>query len=196
MSNADPIRAAAPSGEILATADLLPLVYNELRKMAQSKLAQDRCQSLSATGLVHEAYVKLIGKQEPAESSWDSKGHFFGAAANAMRRILVDHARKRYSAKRGGSSVRLEIDIENLAGRSDESHDECLLRLDAALDTFAEGHPVEAELVKLRFFSGLSMTEAAEIVCIPLRTAHRKWAYSKARLSQLIQQQDRPVHPR
>ena len=187
MGNTDSILTVIQGSATLATEDLLPKVYNELRKMAQSKLAQDRCQSLSATGLVHEAYVKLIGKTESAESRWDSHGHFFGAAANAMRRILVDHARKRYSAKRGGSSMRLDIDIESLAGPSEETYDQRLLKLDAALDTFSQGHPVEAELVKLRFFSGLSMTDAAKIVGVPLRTAHRKWAYAKARIFQLMQ---------
>lgn len=178
------LSAAINSGEEIDTEQLLPLVYDELRKMARAKLARDRCESLSATGLVHETYMKLIDNTKP---NWDSKGHFFAAAANSMRRILIDHARKRSSLKRGGNRIRIDLNVEHLSTGDADEYDRNMLKLDAALDHFEEEHPLEAELVKLRFFAGLPMVEAARIVGVPIRTAQRKWAYAKARIFQLME---------
>ena len=152
---------------------LLPAVYDELRKMAGAKLANERGHSLNATGLVHEAYMRLVNNQ-----SFDSRRHFFGAAAEAMRRILIDQARARGARKRGGDVARIEMDpnlIEDWANR-----DERLDALDEALSRFEKSHPEKAELVKLRYFAGLKIHKAAEVLGISTATADRHWAYAKA----------------
>ena len=163
-------------GERVAADELLPLVYDELRKLAAARLAHEPPgQTLQATALVHEAYLRLVGDDRcPA---FDSRGHFFAAAATAMRRILVDRARDRRRQKRGGSNRRVQID---LAAILIEPPDDDLLALDEALTALARHDPVGAELVGLRAFAGLTLAEAAEVLGIGRRTADRYWAYARA----------------
>lgn len=160
-------------------AELLPLVYAELRKLAAAKLAHEAAgHSLDATALVHEAYLKLVGDQQ-----FDGRGHFFGAAAEAMRRILVDQARVRNALKRGGGGNREELESGH---RVSAPPDEELLALDEALDRFAEAHPNHAELVKLRYFAGMSADEAAGILDISPSTADRQWTFARAWLKRAM----------
>jgi RNA polymerase sigma factor (TIGR02999 family) len=162
-----------------AAADLLPLVYAELRKLAAAKLANESPgHTLDATALVHEAYLKLLGNQ-----LFDNRGHFFAAAAEAMRQILVDQARKRKSMKRGGAAHREAIDPNSLP-TSDA--DEQLISLDEALDLFAVKHPEHAELVKLRYFAGLSADDAATLLGISPSTADRRWNFARAWLRRAL----------
>ena len=183
MSEVTDILAAVERGDARAAEVLLPLVYNELRKLAAQRLAQE-CpgQTLQATALVHEAYVRLIGERE--QQDWNSRGHFFGAAAEAMRRILVDSARRKRSSKRGGGRVRqefegLEIAIDDIP--------EDILSLNDALTKLAESDKKAAELVQLRFFAGLPLPEIAIILGISPRSADRLWAYARAWLYQAVQ---------
>ena len=170
---------AAHRGDRLAAAELLPLVYAELRKLAAAKLAHEAAgHSLDATALVHEAYMKLVGGQQ-----FDGRGHFFGAAAEAMRRILVDQARVRNALKRGGGARREELESGH---RIASSPDVELLALDEALDRLAEEHPDHAELVKLRYFAGLSADEAAAILGISPSTADRRWTFARAWLKRAM----------
>lgn len=170
---------AAHRGDRLAAAELLPLVYAELRKLAAAKLAHEAAgHSLDATALVHEAYLKLVGGQQ-----FDGRGHFFGAAAEAMRRILVDQARVRNALKRGGGARREELESGH---RIASSPDVELLALDEALDRLAEEHPDHAELVKLRYFAGLSADEAAAILGISPSTADRRWTFARAWLKRAM----------
>lgn len=158
---------------------LLPAVYDELRQMAAAKVANEHVgQSLAATGLVHEAYLRLVGNQ-----SFESRRHFFGAAAEAMRRILIDRARAKKTAKRGGDAVRADFEIEDIAGFET---DERLESLNEALDRFEQIEPQQAELVKLRYFVGLTIKEAAEVLGISTATADRQWKYAKAWLQTAI----------
>jgi RNA polymerase sigma factor (TIGR02999 family) len=163
-------------GQRIAADQLLPLVYDELRKLAAARLANEPSGStLQPTALVHEAYLRLVGDDRcPA---FDSRGHFFAAAATAMRRILVDRARDRRRQKRGGSNRRVQID---LAAILIEPPDDDLLALDEALTALARHDPVGAELVGLRAFAGLTLAEAAEVLGIGRRTADRYWAYARA----------------
>ena len=166
---------AAAAGDPKAAADLLPLVYDELRKLAAQRLADEKPgQTLQATALVHEAYLRLIGSD--AEVHWNSRGHFFAAAAEAMRRILVDNARRKQSKKRGGA--RAPLDLDQLAATSERSDD--VLDIDAALTGLAGADPQAAELVKLRFFAGLSIPQAATALGISPRNADFLWAYARA----------------
>ncbi len=168
---------AIEQGDPHAAAQLLPLVYDELRKLAAQKLAQEKPgQTLQATALVHEAYLRLVGGEQTQR--WDSRGHFFAAAAEAMRRILVESARRKKSRKRGGDLQRVDLD-EGLALNT--SPDE-MLALDEALEKLAREDPVKAELVKLRCFAGLSHQDAARALGISRPTADRYWAYAKTRL--------------
>jgi RNA polymerase sigma factor (TIGR02999 family) len=169
-----------------STDDLLPLVYDELRRLAAQQLAREAPgQTLQATALVHEAYLRLLGADHPVR--WDGRGHFFAAAAEAMRRILVERARQRASLKRGGGRGRVELDEGSLA--SEELTDD-LLALDEALSEL-EGHDVDAaRLVKLRYFAGLSHQEAAEALGMTRRAADRLWAVARAWLYQRLE--DRP----
>jgi RNA polymerase sigma factor (TIGR02999 family) len=170
---------AAAAGDRRAAADLLPLVYDELRKLAAARMAAENPgHSLDATALVHEAYLRLIGDQR-----FDGRGHFFSAAAEAMRRVLVNHARDRSRQKR--SRGRNRVDLDRLTGPAVATDDD-LLELDDALDRLADEFPVAAELVKLRFFAGLTLGDAAEAMGIPRRTADRHWAFARAWLADAL----------
>jgi RNA polymerase sigma factor (TIGR02999 family) len=176
MSDVTQILNAIEQGDPKAAEQLLPLVYEELRKLAAQKLAQEAPgQTLQATALVHEAYLRLVGGDEAKQ--WDSRGHFFAAAAEAMRRILVDNARRRQAQRRGGQAQRLEL--EGLEAAVPDNDDE-LLAVDEALARLQEVDPSKAELVKLRYFGGLTITEAAQALGISVTTANRYWAYARA----------------
>jgi RNA polymerase sigma factor (TIGR02999 family) len=182
MSDVTRILSAIEQGDPRAAEQLMPLVYDELRKLAAAKLAQENPgQTLQATALVHEAYLRLVTSpgRESGESqpSWESRGHFFAAAAEAMRRILVENARRRQSEKHGGQMRRIDFEAaQSLA----EPPPEDLLALDEALELLAAEDPVKAELVKLRCFAGLSHQDAAEALGISRATADRYWAYAKS----------------
>ena len=164
---------AAQGGDRQAAAKLLPLVYDELRKLAAAKLAHEAVgHSLDATALVHEAYLKLVGDQQ-----FDGRGHFFGAAAEAMRRIVGDQARTRKALKRGGGAHREELESGH---RVSSPPDEELLALDEALTRFAETYPDHAALVKLRYFAGLNADETAAALGISPSTGDRRWAFARA----------------
>lgn len=163
-------------GDPAAAEQLLPLVYNELRKLAAQKLSQEKAgQTLQATALVHEAYLRLVG--DGVEHYWNSRGHFFAAAAEAMRRILIEQVRHKRSAKGGGQFQRVELHEEQLAAAGPNVD---LLALDEALDKLAVHDPHKAELVKLRFFAGLTIEQAAAALGIAESTADAHWAYAKA----------------
>jgi RNA polymerase sigma factor (TIGR02999 family) len=170
------ILSAIEQGDPRASEQLLPLVYEELRKLAAQKLAQEKPgQTLQATALVHEAYLRLVDAE--TVQHWDSRGHFFAAVAEAMRRILVESARRRRSEKHGGQVRRIDFaEAQSLA----ESPADDLLALDEALDQLATEDPVKAELVKLRCFAGLSHQDAAQALGISRATADRYWAYAKS----------------
>jgi RNA polymerase sigma factor (TIGR02999 family) len=174
--------AHGDAGDPQAAEQLLPLVYDELRKLAAQKLVQERPgQTLQATALVHEAYVRLVDAKQAQQ--WDSRGHFFAAAAEAMRRILVENARRKGSRKRGGGLVR--HDLESIELAAPELGEE-LLALDAALERLAAKDAVKARLVKLRHFAGLTIEDAAQALGISTTTANRYWAYARAWLHQEI----------
>ena len=167
---------AAVAGDQLAAAQLLPLVYGELRKLATARMAEEPSNhTLQPTALVHEAYLRLIGPTD--ELRWNSRGHFFAAAAEAMRRILVDHARHKQSKKRGGDRVRVDLDHVPAATTD---HCDDILDVDAALTGLNVADPQAAELVKLRYFAGLSIPQAAEVLGISPRNADFLWAYARA----------------
>jgi RNA polymerase sigma factor (TIGR02999 family) len=172
------ILSAIEHGEPRAAEQLLPLVYDELRRLAKQKLAQEQPgQTLQATALVHEAYLRLVG-QEP-DQQWHHRGHFFAAAAEAMRRILVERARRRRARKHGGGHSRRAGDLDDLAGPDARDPLE-VLAVHEALDQLAEKAPRKAELVKLRYFLGCTMEEAARVLGIAQSTAEEDWTYSKA----------------
>jgi RNA polymerase sigma factor (TIGR02999 family) len=180
MNEVTRILSAVEQGDPHAAEQLLPLVYDELRQLAAAKLAQERPgQTLQATALVHEAYLRLVGGERPGSPppSWDSRGHFFAAAAEAMRRILIDAARRKRRAKHGGDRRRLDLDALALPG--DDRADE-LLALDDALDELDRREPVKAEVVKLRYFAGLSLEAVAACLNISPATAKRHWAVARA----------------
>ena len=167
---------AIQQGDSAAARQLLPLVYDELRRLARSRLARESTdRTLSATALVHEAYLRLVDVEQP--QAWQSRGHFFAAAAEAMRRILVDSARRRRCLKRGGGRRSLEFD-ENQAVAPGGAVD--ILVLDEALERLKIADAQAAELVNLRYFSGLTIPEAAEMLGVSTRTAERLWTYAKA----------------
>lgn len=171
------------AGNPMAAEKLLPLVYDELRKLASAKLSQEPAgQTLQATALVHEAYLRLVGDGDT--HGWDSRGHFFAAAAEAMRRILVDAARRKKRIKRGGDHARQALDPLEIAAPEIR---EDLLALDEALDKLATVDRQAAEVVKLRYFAGMTLPEAAEMMGISPRTADRLWAYARAWLHQELQ---------
>jgi RNA polymerase sigma factor (TIGR02999 family) len=176
MSEVTRILSAIDQGDPRAAGQLLPLVYDELRQLASRKLAHEKPgQTLTATALVHEAYLRLVDVKQA--QAWDSRGHFFAAAAEAMRRILVESVRRRRSGKRGGQLQRIDLEaVQTLA----EAPGDDLLALDEALDLLAAEDPIKAELVKLRCFAGLSHQDAAEALGISRATADRYWAYAKS----------------
>jgi RNA polymerase sigma factor (TIGR02999 family) len=176
------ILSAIEQGDPHAAEQLLPLVYDELRKLAAAKLAQEKPgQTLEATALVHEAYLRLVDVDQA--QTWDSRGHFFAAAAEAMRRILVEKARHKHASKRGAGWVRQDLAEITLA--APELGEE-LLALDAALERLAVLDPVKARLVNLRHFAGLTIEEAAGALGISVTTANRYWSYARAWLHQTI----------
>jgi RNA polymerase sigma factor (TIGR02999 family) len=176
MSDVTRILDAIGQGDPDAAEQLLPLVYQELRQLAAQKLAQERPgQTLQATALVHEAYLRLVDANEAQR--WNGRGHFFAAAAEAMRRILVEAARSRKAAKRGGEHRRVDVEVAELAAGQDDPK---LLALDEALTRLEQRHHPQAQLVKLRYFAGLSIREAAETLGISTATADRYWAYARA----------------
>jgi RNA polymerase sigma factor (TIGR02999 family) len=184
MSEVTQLLDAIGQGDQQATAKLLPLVYQELRRVARSHMAQERAEhTLQATALVHEAYLRLIGD---GQSGWAGKGHFFAAAAEAMRRILIEHARRKKAIKYGGQQKRVELDEElpQILSPCDEVDD--LLALDEALNRLAQEDPVKADVVKLRFFVGLSIDETAAALGMSRATAVRHWTYARAWLHEAI----------
>jgi RNA polymerase sigma factor (TIGR02999 family) len=182
MTDLTQILSDIEQGNTTAAEQLLPLVYDELRKLAAQKLAHEKLgQTLQATALVHEAYLRLVGG-EPAPA-WDSRGHFFAAAAEAMRRVLVDEARRKASLKRGGHLQRRMLKEAEVG--VDEHADE-LLALDGALARLADVDPLAARLVQLRYFAGLTTEQAAEALGISARTAYYTWSYARSWLRRAI----------
>jgi RNA polymerase sigma factor (TIGR02999 family) len=188
MSHVTLLLDAAAAGDRKAAADLLPLVYDELRKLAAARMAAESPnQTLQPTALVHEAYLRLV--QPPCEqptgaSHWQNRGHFFAAAAEAMRRILVDHARSKKATRHGGGLVRRDLEPD-LASAPQPRED--LIALDQALDQLAAKDPVKAELVKLRYFAGLTLADAAEALGLSERTAGRHWTFARAWLRRAVE---------
>lgn len=184
MGDLTQILAGANSGDPSASAELLPLAYDELRRLARSRMAEERGEhTLQATALVHEAYLRLVGD---GGRGWDNRGHFFAAAAEAMRRILVEHARARQALKRGGDRARVELDDFPPIVLPFENADD-LLDLDAALEKLAALDPANAELVKLLYFAGLNLDEAAAVQGISRTTAYEHWQFARAWLRDAIQ---------
>ena len=176
MSEVTRVLSAVEAGDPSAAAGLLPLVYDELRKLAAARLADEKPgQTLQATALVHEAYLRLVDGDRARR--WESRAHFFAAAAEAMRRLLIDQARRKRRPKHGGGQSRVSLD-EALCLR--EAPDDDLLALDEALQRFAREEPAKAELVKLHYFAGLSLEEAGRALGVSHRTAKRHWAYARA----------------
>jgi len=176
MSEVTRILSAIEQGDPHAAEQLLPLVYDELRKLAAQKLAGEKPgQTLQATALVHEAYLRLVDAQKVRR--WDSRGHFFAAAAEAMRRILLNRARDKKRLKRGGGRQRINLDQVEIAL---DTSDEQLLALDEALALLTVEDPGAAQLVSLRFFAGLTLKDAAASLGLAMRTAERQWAYARA----------------
>ena len=183
MSDATDILTAAAGGDPTAAARLLPLVYDELRRLAAQRLTREAPGlTLQPTALVHEAYVRLVGGNEDVR--WNGRGHFFAAAAEAMRRILIERARRKRAARHGGGRQRLDLDQVDLdqVDPADEARDGDLLALDEALAELERDDPQVAAVVKLRYFAGLTAEQAAEALGLSLRTANRHWAYARARL--------------
>ena len=177
MNQVTRILSAIEQGDPSAGAQLLPLVYDELRRLAAQKMSREMPdQTLQATALVHEAYLRLVDTEKVQH--WNGRAHFFGAAAEAMRRILVDAARRRNSLKRGGASDRVTLDEAIIVAPAEAGDD--LLAVDEALDRLAAIDPTAADLVKLRFFAGLTSEQAAEALDISLRSAERIWTYARA----------------
>ena len=187
MTDVTQILSEIERGDPSAADQLLPLVYDELRKLAAAKLAQEKPgQTLQATALVHEAYVRLVGSADAG--TWDHRGHFFAAAATAMRRILIERARRKQRKIHGGGRQRQEFDPERIVM---PARDDDLLALDAALARLAEQDPVKARLVELRFFTGLTGDQAARILDISPKTADRYWVYARAWLRREMEGGDR-----
>jgi RNA polymerase sigma factor (TIGR02999 family) len=182
MADVTQILSAIDAGDPKATAELLPLVYDELRNLAAARLVDEQPgQTLQPTALVHEAYLRLVGGSQPKD--WTGRGHFFAAAAEAMRRILVEAARRKGRLKRGGGRARLDANEVDLAA-PDAADD--MLALDEALGRLAAADPRAAEVVRLRFYAGLPLPEVARLLGISPRTADRTWAYARAWLHQAV----------
>jgi RNA polymerase sigma factor (TIGR02999 family) len=184
MSDATTVLSAVDRGEPKAAEQLLVLVYDELRRLASSKLAREAPgQTLQPTALVHEAWLRLVGDQNP---SFNNREHFFRASAEAMRRILIDRARRKHTKRHGGTYQRVEYEGFDLAA---PAADDQLLVVNEALDKFALEHPVQAELVKLRYFAGLTNEELSEVMGISVSTAKNYWNFSRAWLLNEIESQ-------
>lgn len=176
MNDVTRILNAIDRGDAGAADKLLPLVYDELRRLAARRLAHEQPgQTIQPTALVHEVYLRLVGAEE--QQHWESRGHFFAAAAQAMRRILVENARRKKSLKRGGGLQRVEVELEAIESGNDAGD---LLALDEALTKLAAKDPRKAKLVELRFFSGLTMEQAASALGVSISTAQRDWIYARA----------------
>jgi RNA polymerase sigma factor (TIGR02999 family) len=185
MNEVTRILSAIEQGDPHAAKQLLPLVYEELRKLAAQKLVQEKPgQTLQATALVHEAYLRLVDRAQP----WNSRGHFFAAAAEAMRRILVEAARRKKADRHGGACERIHMELADLPAAQ---RDDKLLRLDEALARLETHHPLHAQLVKLRFFAGLTIAETAASLEVSTATADRYWAYARA----WLQREMKPADP-
>jgi RNA polymerase sigma factor (TIGR02999 family) len=177
MSEVTQILSAIERGDPRAAGQLLPLVYDELRKLAAARMADERADhTLQPTALVHEAYLRLVEGPKP-HAGWDGRGHFFAAAAEAMRRILVDAARTRSAGKRGGAWKRIDLNSVELAARAAPDD---LLELDDTLDKLARQDPAASRLVKLRFFAGLSIDQAGEMLGLSRTAAYERWAFARA----------------
>ena len=186
MPDVTHILSQIESGDPTAADQLLPLVYDELRKLAAAKLAQEKPgQTLQPTALVHEAYIRLVDVERP--QTWDSRQHFFSAAAEAMRRILVETARRKKRIKHGGQFERVELDEEQLAVALPLDD---LLAIDEALARLESTDQQAAQLLKLRYFAGASVEQAAELLGIPARTAYRNWVYARAWVFRYIRASD------
>ncbi len=184
MNDITGILSAIEQGDPQAMEQLLPLVYQELRAMAAHRLAHESPgQTLQATALVHEAYLRLVDQNSTLH--WSSRGHFFAAAAEAMRRIILDRARAKRRLKRGGGGRRIDLDLCQIA---DDALDDDLIELDEALEALEAADPVSARLVKLRFFAGLGQSDAAEVMGLARRTADRHWAFARAWLYERLRQ--------
>lgn len=182
MSEVSRILSAIEQGDPHAAEELLPLVYDELRRLAAQRLAVEKPgQTLQATALVHDAYVRLVDVQRVQH--WNSRGHFFAAAAEAMRRILVDQARRKQASKRGGQGHRVSLDAADVGLTSPVDE---LLDVDEALTRLAAEDPQAARLIQLRFFAGLSIEDAAEAIGIARSTAYEHWSYARVRLKTLL----------
>lgn len=179
MAEVTHILNAIDQGDTAAAEQLFPLVYDELRRLAAERMAQERPgQTLQATALVHEAYLRLVNVKETQR--WESRGHFFAACAEAMRRILIDQARRRRSQKRGGDHQRVALDAAALVVTPAEQALDELLALEEALQQFEAEEPLKARLVKLRYFAGLTLQDAADALGISLATAKRHWIYARS----------------
>jgi RNA polymerase sigma factor (TIGR02999 family) len=186
MSDVTRILQAAQQGDPAAADQLLPLVYDELRKLAGHRMANEiPGQTLQPTALVHEAYLRLVGNQR---QQWNGRAHFFGAAAEAMRRILIENARRKRATRHGGGQIKVDINEIEIAAAV--RHDE-LLAVNEALDKLASRDKQKAELVKLRYFVGLTTEEAAEVLGISLPTADRWWSYTRAWLFEEIEREQK-----
>jgi len=184
MSEVTQLLSAISNGDSRATAELLPLVYDELRRLARAHMANERAEhTLQPTALVHEAYLRLVGDNG---AHWDSRGHFFAAAAEAMRRILIEYARGRQAFKRGGDRQRVDLDDFPPSVLPFENADD-LLDLDSALERLSAEDPANAELVKLLYFAGLNLEEAAAVQGISRTTAYEHWQFARAWLRDAIQ---------
>jgi RNA polymerase sigma factor (TIGR02999 family) len=178
VSDVTQILNAIEQGDPKAAEELLPLVYDELRKLAAQKLAhEDPGQTLQATALVHEAYLRLVGRAARNDPHWDSRGHFFAAAAQAMRHILIERARRKRAEKRGGGRAKLDIDAVDVAISATPDQ---FLAIDEALAKLANTDPAAAKLVELRYFTGLTIAEAGKALGMSTATAYRNWDYARA----------------
>jgi len=186
MSEVTRILAAIERGDVRAVDKLFPLVYQELRQLAAQRFSKELPgQTLQATALVHEAYLRLVGSEE---QRWSGRTHFFAAAAEAMRRILIENARRKKRIRHGGGRRRVDLDAADVA--SDMASDD-LIALDEALEKLSNKDKVSANLIKLRFFAGLTIEQAADVLGIPRRTADRNWSYARAWLYSEISKGDK-----
>jgi len=177
MTDVTRILNAIEQGDTKATEELLPLVYEELRLLAAQKMSQEPPgQTLQATALVHEVYIRLVGEED---RNWDSRGHFFAAAAEAMRRILIENARRKKTNKRGGGQKRLDLSESILIGKDNAALDEIIV-LDEALEKLERKDTLKADLIKLGFYAGLTIEQSAKSLGISLTTAKTQWAYARA----------------